>query len=321
MRNQKIGKNVRDLGLRYLMICVFMFMCVPLFSINASLIKPLLGVFYFAALIYYFWFTMKTEGGLDVNRVRIGQVPRFRWKGAVCALFLVVPMMIICLVPLTFHDPIDPEFRAYFTGESVSLKEQDRFNQILKDVSGKEGYVSSIKFTTEGDIVEIAYNTTGGYTVYSLDESVSPSKRDEYYIDVMKDGKPERISFYLSDGEPALEKMEEAHRQAFKECVDGLRKVNSVPETRPLANWQVAWNVVKMIVMSCLTTFCAIFSKSNPILTALIYCLCLVVLVAAAQIGYDMGYNGVEILGKKKPVKDGKAGDSVVIQRGGSKKE
>ena len=320
MKNQKIGKNVRDLGLRYLMICVFMFMCVPLFSINPSIMEPLLGTFYFIALIYYFWFTMKTEGGLDVNRVRIGQVPRFRWKGAVCALFLVVPMMIICVVPLFFHDPYDAEFRTYFTGEAVSLTSEDRYNQLLQEASGQKGYVSSITFNEERKACRIVYETSKGYTVHCEGAEVSLTGQEMCYIDTVDaDGYPARVDFYVSDGEQGLNKLPVEQQEAFKECLEAARKTASILIDDPLANWQVAWNFVKVVVTVCLNYFCAIFAVNNPALFALVFCLCMLVLVAAAQIGYDMGYNGVEIMGRKKPQKDGKAGDSVVIQRGGSK--
>ncbi|MBP3301142.1 MAG: hypothetical protein J6M34_06555 [Clostridia bacterium] len=321
MRNQKIGKNVRDLGLRYLMICVFMFMCVPLFSIKPEIMEPLLGTFYFIVLIYYFWFTMKTEGGLDVNRVRIGQVPRFRWKGAVCALFLVVPMMIICVVPLFFHDPYDAEFRPYFTGEEIALTEEDRFNQLLRDASGKEGYVSSVAFNAERKASKITYETSKGVTVHCVGADVSVNGQEMCYIDVVReDGKTERVDFYVTDGEKGLNKLAPDLQDAFKECLDSAREISGILIDEPLANWQVAWNFVKVIVTVCLTYFCAIFATNNPVVFALVFCLCMLVLAVAAQVGYDMGYNGVEIMGKKKPVKDGKAGDSVVIQRGGSKK-
>ena len=101
-----IWKNVWNLFLRYVMICVFMFMCVVIISTNSSLLGPIFGVFYFIALIYYFWFTMKVEGELDVNREKVGQMPRFRFKGAVCALILAIPLILFNLVPNFFADPV-----------------------------------------------------------------------------------------------------------------------------------------------------------------------------------------------------------------------
>jgi len=326
MRNQNLGKNVRNLALRYLMICVFMFMCIPIISLNGDVFGPLLGSFYFLALIYYFWFTMKVEGEADVNRVKIGQAARFRWKGAVCALILAVPLMIISVVPLFFHDPIPAEYQAYFTGKPTQLTETDSFNQSLKKISGKDGYITEITFTEHGAITKIVYQTTLGHAVTSVAVSENAKEQAEaYYIDYTdEEGKPQRVYHPLNpeklteEQRKALESIPEEFTKAFTECREGLMKVNDVKMAHPLANWQTAWNVVKMITVSCLTYFCSIFAADSAVISTVVYCVCMLVLVGAAQVGYEMGYRNIELLRKKKPEKDGRAGDTVVIQRGRS---
>ena len=326
MKNQNMAKNIRNLALRYIMFCGLVFMCIPLISSYPSMLGPLFGVFYFAGLIYYFWFTMKVEGELDVNRVNIGQTARFRWKGAACALFLAVPLIILNVVPLFFHDPIPEEYRAYFTGQPTVLAEEDSFNQSLKEISNKDGYITEITFTAEGSITKIAYKTTYGYTVVSVavDES-STAQAEAYYIDYTDgEGKAQRAYYplnpeLLTEEEKAkLDAMDESLINAFKESREGLLKISQVVNANPLANWQTFLSGAKVVLMVCLSYFCSIFSAGNPVLTSLIYCLCMLVLVAAAQIGYDMGYNNVELFRKKRPEKNNKAGDSVVIQRGKS---
>lgn len=324
MKNQNIGKNVRNLILRYIMFCGLVFMCIPLISSSPSVLGPIFGVFYFGGLIYYFWFTMKVEGELDVNRVNIGQVPRFRWKGAVCALFLVVPLIIFNIVPLFFHDPIPAEYRAYFTGQPTTLTAEDSFNRALKEISGKDGYISEITFTEEGTITKIVYETSFGYTVTSVAvDASSPDQSEAYYIDYVDEaGKNQRVTHPLNpdllteEERKELDAMDEVFVNSFSECREGLLKISQVVKANPLANWQTFLSGVKVVLMVCLSYFCSIFSPDNPALSSLIYCLCLLVLTAAAQVGYDMGYNKVEIFRKKRPQKDSKAGDSVVIQRG-----
>lgn len=326
MRNQNFGRNVRNLALRYLMICVFMFMCIPIISMNGEVFGPLLGTFYFIALIYYFWFTMKVEGEADVNRVKIGQAVRLRWKGAICALILAVPLMIVSVVPLFFHDPIPEEYQAYFTGKATVLTESDNFNQSLKKISGKDGYITEITFTEQGAITKIVYKTSSGHLVTSVAVSENAKEQSEaYYIDYTdENGKPQRVYHPLNpnnlseEEQKKLEAMPEEFVNAFAECREGLLKVGDVKNAHPLANWQTAWNVVKMVTVSCLTYFCAIFAGNSVVISAVVYCVCMLILVAAAQVGYEMGYRNIEILRKKKPVKDSRAGDSVVIQRGRS---
>ena len=326
MKNQNIGKNVRNLALRYIMFCGLVFMCIPLITSYNSVLGPLFGVFYFAGLIYYFWFTMKVEGELDVNRVNIGQVPRFRWKGAVCALFLAVPLMILNIIPLFFHNPIPAEYRAYFTGQPTTLTAEDNFNLALKEISKKEGYISEITFTETGNITKIVYESSFGYTVTSVAVDASSAEQKEaYYIDYQDaEGKLRREYYPLNpdllteEERKALDSLDQGLIDAFTECREGLMKVSDVKNAHPWANWQTFLSGTKVVLMVCLSYFCSIFSPDNAVLTSVIYCLCMLVLVGAAQVGYDMGYNKVSFFRKQRPQKDSKAGDSVVIQRGGN---
>lgn len=309
MKELNIWKNVRDLALRYLMICVFVFMCIVIIATSSDLLGPLFGVFYFIALIYYFWFTMKTEGGLDVNRVKIGQMPFFRWKGAVCALILVVPLMIVNLIPNFFPDPVPDEYKAYFTGEVTTLEEDSNFNVSLREHSGKEGYISEIRFGTDAVITNITYVTSKGVRVICDGKASDASK--VYGVETLNEAGETVMVYYSDDAE-----LTEDQIAAFEECKNAVDDINDVMGSYP--GWQVALTVVKSICVIALQYFCAIFAgDANPVLSSVIYCLCLLVLCVAAQVGYEMGYREISFLRKKKVVKDSKAGDSVVIQRGG----
>ena len=307
IKKLNLWKNALNLFLRYGMICVFVFMCVVLISTNPTWLGPLFGVFYFIALIYYFWFTMRTEGELDVNRVNIGQMPRFRFKGAFCALIVAVPLMIVNVVPNFFADPVPAEYRAYFTGEATHLSETDGFNRSLREASGKQGYVSEITFNTEGEITHITYETSNGYTIL-CDGTTTDQNKIYALTEPLEGGGTEKI--YLT----ADVELTEAQKGAFEECKNAVDDIVSVMGTYP--HWQQAWAVVKAIFVVALQYFCGIFASENPVLHSVIYCVCMLLLCVAAQVGYEMGYRGIVLLRKKTAVKNPKAGDTVVIQRG-----
>lgn len=313
MKQLNLWKNVLNLFLRYIMICVFMFMCVVLISSNAALLGPIFGVFYFAALIYYFWFTMRTEGELDVNRVKIGQMPRFRFKGAVCALILVIPLMIINIVPNFFPDPVPAEYQAYFTGESTYLSDADNFNQSLREHSGKEGYISEITFDDKGQILHITYEATNGYTVLCDGKTQDQNKIYAVTSKEVTDEAGEPIKVYYT----ADATLTDPQKSAFEECKNAVDDIAAVMGSYP--HWQKILSVVKAVFVIALQYFCTIFAGSNPVLNSVIYCICLLVLCVAAQAGYEMGYRNIVLLRKKKSTIDSKAGDSVVIQRGNGK--
>ncbi len=312
MKQLNIWKNVFNLFLRYIMICVFMFMCVVLISSNATLLGPIFGVFYFGALIYYFWFTMRTEGELDVNRVKIGQMPRFRFKGAVCALILAIPLMIINIVPNFFPDPTPAEYQAYFTGDPTHLSETDKFNQSLRELSGKEGYISEITFDEKGQILHITYETTNGYTVLCDGKTQDQNKIYAVTSKEMTNEAGEPIKVYYTD-----ENLTDPQKGAFEECKNAVDDIASVMGSYP--HWQQILSVVKAVLVVALQYFCMIFAASNPVLNSVIYCICMLVLCIAAQVGYEMGYRNIVLLRKKKTATDSKAGDTVVIQHGNGK--
>lgn len=314
MRNNNIAKNVGYLALRYLMITVFVFMCVPIIALNGDVLGPVLGLFYFAALIYYFWFTMKAEGTLDVNRVRTGQAPRFRWKGAVCALFLAVPLALLVLFPLSFGDPVKEEYREYFTGEAVSLEEDDAFNRDLRAASGKQGYVSSITFGEDRTIDRIVYETADGLQIVCDGTKGDTYERAYRLTEIAEDGTENYV--YYPENEADLT---EAQLAAFEECKYAADDIKTVLGTAP--NWQTLFNMIKFVCMVALSHVCEFLAGDSTLMSSLVYCVCLAVLVLAAQIGYEMGYRNIELLRKKQPEKNSKAGDSVVIQRGGSNRE
>lgn len=304
-----IWKNAWNLLLRYVMICVFVFMCVILIATNSKVLGPIFGVFYFIALIYYFGFTMKAEGELDVNRVSNGSMPRFRWKGAVCALVVAIPLMIINIIPNFFPNPVPEEYQAYFTGEATQLSETDNFNKSLKELSGKDGYVSEITFATDQTILKIVYTTSGGERVI-CDGTVS----DQNKIYALSTGQTDAsgnpvLVYYTQDAELTDEQM-----AAFEECKNAVDDISSVMGSYP--HWQIALSTVKAVCVIALQYFCALIAgPSNPVLSTVVYCVCMLILCVSAQIGYEMGYRNISILRKKKPVNDPKAGDSVTIQR------
>ena len=311
IKQLNLWKNVWNLFLRYLMICGFMFMCVVVISTNSRLFGPLFGVFYFVALIYYFWFTMRTEGELDVNREKIGQMPRFRWKGAVCALILAIPLMIINVVPNFFADPVPAEYKAYFTGESTHLSVVDPFNQSLRELSGKKGYISEITFDQEGQILHITYETSTGYTVLCDGTTTDQNKIYALTSGPITNSAGESVKvYYTKDAN-----LNEMQLGAFEECKNAVDDISDVMGRYP--NWQKGWAVVKSIFAIALQYFCAIFAgPKNAMLSSVVYCLCMLVLCAAAQIGYEMGYRNIVLIRKKKPKNNPKAGDTIVIQRG-----
>lgn len=306
MRNQNIGKNVWYLFLRYLMITVFVFMCTPLVATNASFVGPILGVLYLFGLVYFFWFTMKVEGEKDVNRVKIGQADRFRWKGAVCALILAVPLIVINLVPLAFPDPVKEEYRGYFTGKVTYLEQDAPFNRELRAVSGKEGYISEITFNEDRQVLRIVYQTSNGYEV--LCDGEAESDQRIYSLEEKNEAGESQILYY-PENEPDLT---EAQGAAFEECkyaIDDIKDVLGIPP-----NWQTLLTGAKAIGRVALLYFCNLFGDV-PAVHSAVYCACMLGLCVAAQVGYEMGYRNIEFLRKKTPVKNSKAGDSVVIQR------
>ena len=306
MKNQNIWKNVWYLFLRYLTITVFVFMCTPLVATNASLVGPILGVLYLFGLIYFFWFTMKVEGEKDVNRVEIGHASRFRWKGAVCALILAVPLMVINLVPLAFPDAVKEEYRGFFTGKVTSLEQDALFNRELRAVSGKEGYISEITFTEDRQILRIVYCTSNGFSV--LCDGEAESDQRIYSLETV-DENGEAKTLYYPENEADLTEEQGA---AFEECKYAIDDIKDVLGTSP--HWQTLLTGAKAIGRVALLYFCNLFG-TVPWVHSVVYCVCMLSLCVAAQVGYEMGYCHLEFIRKRVPEKNSKAGDSVVIQR------
>ncbi len=315
MKQLNIWKNVWNLFLRYLMICVFMFMCVIVISTSSTVLGPIFGVFYFVALIYYFWFTMRTEGELDVNRVKIGQMPRFRFKGALCALILAVPLMIINVAPNFFPDPVPEEYQAYFTGEPTKLSVTDEFNQSLREISGKQGYISEITFDTDRHILQITYQTSGGYTVLCDGTTQDQNKTYALSSGASTNGAGESVKVYYTKDAT----LTDLQLGAFEECKNAVDDIAEVMGSYP--HWQRLLAILKTVFGIGLQYFCNIFVTDNAVLSSVIYCVCMLVLCVSAQVGYEMGYRNIVILRKKKPVNNPKAGDSVIIQRSGRTEE
>ena len=311
LKQLNLWANVRNLLLRYFMICVFMFMCMVIISFNSGILGPVFGVFYFVALIYYFWFTMKVEGEKDVNRVATGQMPYFRWKGALCALIVAVPLILLHFIPDFFVDPTPAEYKAYFTGEPVQIAETDRFNADLKKASGENGYISEVLFQPNGRLDQVVYVTTNGYyikcdgTVQDTTKMYAASKER-----LTLTSKAEEVTYFTDNAQ-----LSEEETAAFTQCRNSLNDIAEVMGKVPA--WQNVFGIIKVIISVGLQYFYGIFvdAKTHLILASVIYSACMLVLCVAAQVGYEMGYRNISILRKKKPVPTG-AGDSVTVQHG-----
>ena len=64
-------KGALYLFARVVLVCVLAFMSYPLSSMAPSVMRPILAVFYFIMLMYFFVFTMWNEGVRDRNRVDV----------------------------------------------------------------------------------------------------------------------------------------------------------------------------------------------------------------------------------------------------------
>lgn len=333
-----IWKNVRNLLLRYILICMFMFMCVVVIAMQPKILGPILGIFYFIALIYYFWYTMKAEGELDVNRVSIGQMPYFRFKGALCAVILVIPLMILNIIPNFFTDPTPEVYKTYFNGEITVLTPNSEFNQDLRRASGKEGYISEILFTEDRDIQKLVYVTGDGQYSVKCDGTVKDTAQiyaaaprmltlsgkdgtDVVYYTEFENALKEKYSEVKisMDGDAdetmkaVMSEQDFATVLAFRECRNAIDDIVDVLGTAP--NYQKIFSVAKVVLAICLQYFCQIFvGASNPAGASAVYCVCLLVLCIAAQIGYEMGYRNIKLMSRKRPEKNSKAGSSVTIQ-------
>lgn len=87
---------------RYVLICVLVFMTVPLSGILPNILNPILGFFYLFVLLYFFIFTMWHEGKRDKNRVETGQLKELKSKGFICAAIVAVFLSIFVVSPMFF---------------------------------------------------------------------------------------------------------------------------------------------------------------------------------------------------------------------------
>lgn len=95
-------KGTLYLFARVVLVCVLAFMSYPLSSMAPEVMRPVLAVFYFIMLIYFFTFTMWNEGVRDRNRVEIGLIKENRAKGFISAGILLAFLLIVNYLPMFF---------------------------------------------------------------------------------------------------------------------------------------------------------------------------------------------------------------------------
>lgn len=96
-------KGALYLFARVVLVCVLAFMSYPLSSMAPDIMRPILAVFYFIMLMYFFIFTMWNEGVRDRNRVEIGLIKENRAKGFISAGIVLALLLIINYLPMFFN--------------------------------------------------------------------------------------------------------------------------------------------------------------------------------------------------------------------------
>lgn len=87
---------------RVVLVCVLAFMAMPLASMAPDILNPILAIFYFIILLYFFVFTMWYEGVKDRNRVEIGLIKENKFKGFISAGIILFVLLLINYLPMFF---------------------------------------------------------------------------------------------------------------------------------------------------------------------------------------------------------------------------
>ncbi|MDF2686026.1 MAG: hypothetical protein K0S55_1207, partial [Clostridia bacterium] len=99
---------------RVILVCILSFLSIPMASIAPGIFRPILGIFYFSIMLYFFVFTMWYEGGKDINRINTEMVNKNLGKGFISASILTIPLCIINIVPLFFPSDLKNIFVTIF---------------------------------------------------------------------------------------------------------------------------------------------------------------------------------------------------------------
>lgn len=104
-----VFKSALHLFLRVILVCALAFMAFPAFGVFTGsdgsiniVASAILGSFYLVMLVYFFVFTMWTEGNSDANRVKIGEIEPMQYKGFLSSAIVVVPIIILNIASLSF---------------------------------------------------------------------------------------------------------------------------------------------------------------------------------------------------------------------------
>lgn len=95
-------KSSLYLLLRLLMISLLSFMSIPLWGKSVEILGPILAVFYFIILMYFFVFTMWSVGRKDVIKVNSGNMKINKLKGFIAGGFVLIPTVIFYFLPEFF---------------------------------------------------------------------------------------------------------------------------------------------------------------------------------------------------------------------------
>lgn len=95
-------KGALYLFARVVLVCVLAFMSYPLSSMAPNVMRPILAVFYFIMLMYFFVFTMWNEGVRDRNRVEIGLIKENKAKGFISSGIVLAFLLIVNYLPMFF---------------------------------------------------------------------------------------------------------------------------------------------------------------------------------------------------------------------------
>lgn len=88
--------------LRLILVCALSFMAIPLGSFSPKIIWPVLAVFYFLIILYFYSFTSHSEGLTDRNRIETGLIKRIPFKGYISSGILTLILIVIGIVPFIY---------------------------------------------------------------------------------------------------------------------------------------------------------------------------------------------------------------------------
>lgn len=88
--------------LRLILVCALSFMAIPLGSFSQKIFWPILAIFYFLIILYFFSFTSHREGLSDRNRIETGIIKNIPFKGYISSGILTFILIIIGVIPFLY---------------------------------------------------------------------------------------------------------------------------------------------------------------------------------------------------------------------------